>query len=87
MLAAMLMMMSCFTLVGIKSHASTKSNMNKMVNNFCKGKYRKARKYNNKLPRYASESCVNKMSEKMKNIAKDIYQDGTGPYLCLTLIL
>ena len=76
MLAAMLMMMCGFTLGGMSSHASTKSNMDKMVNNFCKAKYKKARKYNNKLPRYASESCVNKLPVKMKtayrNTAKRI---------------
>ena len=42
MLAAMLMMMCGFTLGGMSSHASTKSNMDKMVNNFCKAKYKKA---------------------------------------------
>ena len=87
MLAAMLMMMSCFTLVGIKSHASTKSNMNKMVNNFCKGKYRKARKYNNKLPRYASESCVNKMSEKMKKAYRKAVKRKSSKYGNVTYYL
>ena len=44
MLAAMLMMMCGFTLGGMSSHASTKSNMDKMVNNFCKAKYKKAKR-------------------------------------------
>lgn len=67
LMLTILLMALCFALGGIGVNASTKSDMNKTVKYFCKGNYKEAAKYNNtKLPEYASEACVKKMSKKMK---------------------
>ncbi len=87
MLAAMMMLMCCFTLGGVTSHASTKSNMDKMVQNFCKKKYKKAKKYNNKLPKFASESCVKKMPKKMKKAYRKTVNKACKKYGNITYYL
>ena len=77
-LAAMLLLLCSFTIGGVASRASVKSDMDNMVKYFRKGKYTKSRQYNNKLPQYASESCVNKIPQKLKNAyrgkIKNLYQ-------------
>ena len=65
-LVAMMAMLCCFAFGGGKAQASTKSNMDNLIRYFNKGQYKKVKKYNKKLPKYANEACVKKMSKKMK---------------------
>lgn len=46
--------------------ASTKSNAEKMISNYKKGKYSVAKKYCKKLPKEASKKCIKKLSKKAK---------------------
>lgn len=71
--------------VPVTVSASAGSNMEKVLYYYKKGNYKKANTYNKKLSKYAEESCVKKMSSKMKKAYKKILKgyrlNGSGKCL------
>lgn len=63
---SLILMVSAFSLTNSTVGASQTSNIRKTLKYYKKGEYKRAKKYNKKLPVYAKEGCVKNISKKTK---------------------
>lgn len=80
LILAMFILAMTITVKGPSVNASSKTNIEKTLKYFRKGKFKKAIKYNKKLPDFSNEACTRNMPVNMKNAYRKIIKKWNSKY-------